>query len=149
MNDYNTNSFAFPKMLDVTRNRVATYEGNRSIVNRTKLLILTNPTELYNSPTFGVGLKRYLWQYNTSNTKAIIHDRIKEQLREHEPYVDADMTSFSDGLVFTGDATAEFDPADYNRLKMTVGLSTIYKDELNVAIDLEKEQIKMFGLQEG
>lgn len=149
MNDYNTNSFAFPKMLDVTRNRVATYEGNRSIVNRTKLLILTNPTELYNSPTFGVGLKRYLWQYNTSNTKAIIQDRIKEQLREHEPYVDADMTSFSDGLVFTGDATAEFDPADYNRLKMTVGLSTIYKDELNVAIDLEKEQIKMFGLQEG
>lgn len=149
MNDYNTNSLAFPKMLDVTRNRVATYEGNRSIVNRTKLLILTNPTELYNSPTFGVGLKRYLWQYNTSNTKAIIQDRIKEQLREHEPYVDADMTSFSDGLVFTGDATAEFDPADYNRLKMTVGLSTIYKDELNVAIDLEKEQIKMFGLQEG
>lgn len=149
MNDYNTNSFAFPKMLDVTRNRVATYEGNRSIVNRTKLLILTNPTELYNSPTFGVGLKRYLWQYNTSNTKAIIQDRIKEQLREHEPYVDADMTSFSDGLVFTGDATAEFDPADYNRLKMTVGLSTIYKDELNVVIDLEKEQIKMFGLQEG
>lgn len=149
MNDYNTNSFAFPKMLDVTRNRVATYEGNRSIVNRTKLLILTNPTELYNSPTFGVGLKRYLWQYNTPNTKAIIQDRIKEQLREHEPYVDADMTSFSDGLVFTGDATAEFDPADYNRLKMTVGLSTIYKDELNVAIDLEKEQIKMFGLQEG
>lgn len=149
MSDYNTNSFAFPKMLDVTRNRVATYEGNRSIVNRTKLLILTNPTELYNSPTFGVGLKRYLWQYNTSNTKAIIQDRIKEQLREHEPYVDADMTSFSDGLVFTGDATAEFDPADYNRLKMTVGLSTIYKDELNVVIDLEKEQIKMFGLQEG
>lgn len=149
MSDYNTNSFAFPKMLDVTRNRVATYEGNRSIVNRTKLLILTNPTELYNSPTFGVGLKRYLWQYNTSNTKAIIQDRIKEQLREHEPYVDADETSFSDGLVFTGDSTSEFDPADYNRLKMTVGLSTIYKDELNVAIDLEKEQIKMFGLQEG
>ena len=143
-----TSSLAWPNMLDVSRNTVAVYDGNRSIVNRTKLLILTEPTELYNSPTFGVGLKRYLWQYNTANTKAIIQDRIKDQLREHEPYVDADKTSFADGLMFTGggDTDAIYERA--NQIKMTVGLQTIYKDELDVVVNIEQEQDKMFGTQE-
>ena len=61
-----------------------------SIVNRSKLLILTEPTELYNNPDFGVGLKRHLFQYNNENQKAIIRDRIVEQLRLHEPCVDPD-----------------------------------------------------------
>lgn len=146
----NTNSLSFPHMFDIARNRVATMEGNISVVNRTRLLILTNPTELYNSPTFGVGLKRYLWQYNTRNTRAIIQDRIKDQLREHEPYVDADQTSFADGLMFTGNGE-ETILDKTQKLKMTVGLQTIFKDKLDVTINLEEEQVKMFGIgiQEG
>lgn len=125
-----TNSIAFPNMLDPARNKVSTLEDNASIVNRTKLLILTNPTELYNSPTFGVGLKRYLWQYNTDNVKAMIQDRIKLQLAEHEPCVDAESTQFSDGLLFTGnnDSTA----ASFNQLNMTVAVQTVYKDTLSI-----------------
>lgn len=142
-----TTSLSFPNMIDVARNCISVKEGNASIVNRSRLLILTDPTEIYNCPTQGVGLKRYLWQYNTKNTKAIIQDKIKSQLREHEPCVDADKTSFVDGLLVTGNGEEENSVLDANRLKFTVGLQTIYKDNLDVAINLEEEQAKMFGYQ--
>ena len=144
----NTSSICWPNMFDVVRNNVSTYEGGRSIVNRTKLLILTNPTELYNSPTFGVGLKRYLWQYNTANTKAIIQSRIKEQLKQHEPYVDAEQTSFVDGLLFTGNGEEDANRIEDNELKMTIGLQTIYKDQLKLSMDLEAEKAKLFNTEE-
>jgi hypothetical protein len=86
--------------------------------------MLTEPTELYNEPTFGVGLKRYLFQYNNENVKAMIKDKIVEQLRLFEPCCDAQATEFSDGLLFTGDT----DTQDFNVLKMSVGLKTIYGD---------------------
>lgn len=130
----NTTSIAWPNLFDVSRNRVNVVEDNVSIVNRTKLLILTEPTELYNSPTFGVGLKRYLWQYNTANTRSIIQDRIRDQLRLFEPCVDPDGTQFSDGLLFTGDINDEISADNYNRLQMTIGLATKYGDVLDVEL---------------
>lgn len=60
-----TNSLSFPNMFDVARNKVGVISDNESIVNRSRLLILTEPTELYHNPDFGVGLKRHLWHYNT------------------------------------------------------------------------------------
>ena len=57
-----TSSWKFPNMIDVTRNRVNIAQDAQSVVNRVKLLMLTNPTELYNELDFGVGMKRYLWQ---------------------------------------------------------------------------------------
>lgn len=131
----NTTSWSFPNMLDPVRNAVNIAEDSNSIVNRTRLLILTEPTELYNSPNQGVGLKRYLWQYNTENTKARIQDRIKEQLRIHEPSVDAEETSFSDGLLFTGSTDPIESTQDFNRLKFTVGVQTIYGDSLDIELD--------------
>ena len=131
----NTTSLAWPYMFDVARNCVSIIDDNTSIVNRSKLLILTEPTELYNNPTFGVGLKRYLWQYNTENTKSLIKDRIRNQLDEHEPCVDAYETSFADGLMFTGSSDMIGDIENYNKLKMTVGLKTIYKDEIDIILN--------------
>lgn len=119
-----TNSLSFPNMIDPVRNRVATKTDNASVVNRTRLLMLTEPTELYNEPIFGVGLKRYLFQYNNENVKAMIKDKIVEQLRLFEPCCDAQATEFTDGLIFTGDT----DTQDFNVLKMSVGLKTIYGD---------------------
>lgn len=142
-----TNSIAWPNMIDVSRNCVSTYTGNKSITNRTKLLILTNPTEVYNEPTQGVGLKRYLWQYNTPNTVAIIQARIKEQLKAHEPYVDAEQTQFADGLAFTGDTLHSGTAIADNELKMTIGLQTIYKDKLDVSIDIESERAKVLNTE--
>lgn len=132
----NTNSIAFPNMFDIARNKVAVIDDNQSIVNRTRLLMLTEPTELYHEPNFGVGLKQYIFHYNTENQKAIVQDRIKEQLRLHEPYVDPDKTQFADGLLFTGNDTQQPNQ-EYNRLKMTVALSCIYGDQLEVKLNDE------------
>jgi len=145
----NTTSISFPTMFDVSRNCVSVKTGRDSIVNRSRLLILTEPTELYNNPTFGVGLKQYLWQYNTANTKAIIQDRIKAQLDEHEPCVEADKTQFADGLLFTGSDAESNAVADLNSLKMTVAMQSIYKDVLNVTIDMSEEQDRLFGRSSG
>lgn len=127
-----TNSLAFPAMFDVIRNRVGVIENNESIVNRTRLLILTEPTELYNNPNFGVGLKRHLWQYNTENEKAVIKDRMISQFELHEPACVADKTQFVDGLLFTGGDDTSI--ADIDRLKMTVAIQTVYGDIENVEI---------------
>lgn len=133
-----TTSWAFPNLIDVTKNTISIAEDDASIVNRDKLLLLTDPTELYNEPTFGVGLRRYLWQYNNDNTKAIIQDRIKSQLQLYEPCVLAEDTEFADGLLFTGDASSD-QIANYNQLKMTVAVKTIYGDDLSVTLNNDEE----------
>ena len=129
-------------MFDVARNRVGVLEDKVSVVNRCRLLMLTEPTELYNNPDFGVGLKRYLWQYNTENTKAMMKDRIVAQLKLHEPSCVPDKTSFADGLLFTGDDDSI--AQEFNKLKMTVGVQTVFGDSVNV--ELDNEQDEMFGL---
>lgn len=131
----NTNSWAFPNMIDVTANKVNLVTDEKSVVNRDRLLMLTEPTELYMNPNFGVGLKRYLWQYNTPNTKAILQDRIKDQLELHEPCVEAQDTKFSD-LMFTEEAN-QFDSQEYNKLKMSVGLVTDFGGTANIYLDDE------------
>lgn len=133
-----TTSWAFPNLIDVTKNTISIAEDDASIVNRDKLLLLTDPTELYNEPNFGVGLRRYLWQYNNDNTKAIIQDRIKAQLGLYEPCVLAQDTEFADGLLFTGDSSTD-QMTNYNQLKMTVAVKTIYGDDLSVTLNNDKE----------
>lgn len=128
-----TNSIKFPNMIDVASNRVGLYTDNESVINRTRLLLLSDPTSLYNNPTFGTGLKRFLFQYNNENTVAMLKDRIIESLREHEPCVNPDETSFADGLLFSEEHAGK--SFDFNHLKMTVGLSTIYHDNVEVELN--------------
>ena len=131
--DFNTSSLGFPNMFEVSRSRLTVYTDSRSLVNRTRLLMLSNPTELYNDPEFGVGLKKYLFQYNTPNVKTRMQEEIKEKLALYEPKVKADETSFADGLLYTGD---EISPTqEYNHLKMTMGLISTYGDKVDVSID--------------
>jgi len=120
----NTTSWAFPKIFDATTNKVNIYEDEKSVVNRCRLLMLTEPTELYMNPRFGVGLKRFLWQYNTTNTRPMIEDRIREQIRVNEPCVDADDIQFSSNTV--EDPNKQFRSQEYNRLDMSVGLKTTF-----------------------
>nr|DAJ50857.1 MAG TPA: baseplate wedge subunit [Caudoviricetes sp.] len=132
-----TTSLSFPTMFDVARNTVSVVEDTKSVVNRTRLLILTEPTELYMNPDFGVGLRRHIWQYNVDNQKAIIKDRIIEQLRKHEPCVKPDETQIADGLLFTGGHDNNDIIQDYNRLKMTVALITVFGDNAEVTLNNE------------
>lgn len=129
----NTTSLAFPNMFNVSQNKVTVLEDSTSVVNRSRLLILTNPTELYNSPNFGVGLHRHMWKYNNDNEKAVVLDRIKDQLRLHEPYVDPDKTDYADGLLFTGGSN-DYSAIKVNEMEMTVSLSTTFSDNVSVRI---------------
>ena len=130
----NTNSWAFPNMFDVARNKVSTMNDNASIANRVKLLILTEPTELYMNPTFGVGLKRHMFKYNTDNEIAIIRDRIVEKLKIWEPCVNADATKVERGLLYTGQ-NRDDSVADQDHLMLTVTLESIYGDTLSIQFD--------------
>lgn len=122
-----TTSWAFPNMFNITNNQISIIEDSASVANRTRLLILSEPAELYNNPDFGVGLKRHLWKYNNDSEKGLVRDRITEQLRLHEPCVYPDKTQYSDGLLFSGNSSSN--PAlDSNTLSLTVALQTVFKD---------------------
>ena len=129
-----TNSIPWPNMINVTQNEVAVITDENSVVNRSKLLILTEPTEIYNEPNQGVGLKRHLFKYNNENEKAIIKDRIVEQLRIHEPQCTADHTQFADGLLFTGTPQSET-AQNYNKLEMTVAIETKFGATVSVSFE--------------
>lgn len=129
-----TNSWAWPNIFNVSQNQVNVVEDNKSIVSRTRLLILSEPTSLFNSPDFGVGLKRHLWQYNTENQKAVIKDRIVAQLKLNEPSVLPEKTQYANGLLFTGSPSDDINQ-DYNQLKMTVAVVTNYNETLEVTVE--------------
>jgi len=126
-----TMSLSFPAMFDVSRNQVGVFHDNDSIVNRTRLLIMSEVTSLYDNPNFGVGLKRHLWKYNTPNERALIGERIRVQLELHEPCVDSEKTQFMPGLITSGNL-GEFPQHEFNQVKMTCGLQTIYNEELEI-----------------
>ena len=134
-----TTSLAFPNMFNITTNQVSVIENTSSVANRTRLLILTEPTELYNNPDFGVGLKRYLWKYNNEATRGMVKDRITEQLRLHEPCVYPERTQYSDGLLFSGDATQNIQ--DPNTMTLTVALQTIFEEEARVILNSDQDSI--------
>lgn len=132
-----TTSLAFPNMFNIAGNQVSVIEDTASVANRTRLLILSEPTELYNNPDFGVGLKRYLWKYNNEATRGMVKDRITAQLRLHEPSVEPDKTKYVDGLLFSGEQTTNADHP--NTLALTVALQTIFKEEAEVKLNSDPE----------
>lgn len=132
----NTTSIAFPDMFNVSQNRVSVLQDSKSVVNRTRLLMLSNPKEMYNDPDFGLGLYRHMWQYNTDNQKGVILNKLKEQLRRYEPFVIPDDTEYADGLLFTG-SSPEYKSAKTNELEMTIMLRTTFSDRVPIRVGEE------------
>ena len=128
-----TTSLSFPNMFNLTSNQVAVSEDIASVTERTRLLILTEPTELYNNPDFGVGLKRHMWKYNSVNERALIKDRIVEQLRLYEPDVYPDRTQFTDELLSSNSTPGEIE--DPNAIKMTVAMQTTFGKEISLTLN--------------
>ena len=127
-------SFSYPNMFDVARSKVNLYTDTQSIINRVRLLILTEPTELYMVPNFGVGLKRYMYTYNNENTIAMIKDRLIEQLRLWEPAVVAEETEVQRGA--QSDASNELAlVSELNHLQLTVSLKTTYSQDISFDVE--------------
>ena len=53
-----------------------------------KMLLLTIPGERIMEPRFGVGLKKYLFEQNTTITQGEIEAKINEQLNIYMPFVE-------------------------------------------------------------
>lgn len=136
----NTTSISFPNMINVSQNKVSVYEDTKSVVNRNRLLFLTEPTELYNEPDFGVGLHKRMWQYNNENQKAIILDKMKDQLRKHEPYCIPENTQYADGLMFTG-GKEDTDATKADELEMTVSICTTFSSRSSIKIGVDNVSI--------
>ena len=130
-----TTSLAFPNMFNISNNSVSVYEDLQSVTNRTRLLLLTSPSELYNSSDFGVGLKNYLWQYNTVNTRAIIEKKIIDQLDLHEPCVVARDTKFSDGLNYSTEPGSAVITNPSTDLDLTVAVYTTFHSTASVDLN--------------
>ncbi len=130
-----TSSISFPNIFNIATNRVAVYEDLQSVTNRTKLLLLSSPTELYNNPDFGVGLKKYLWQYNTANTRAIIEKNIKDQIALYEPCAIPEETIFADGLQYTGNVLGQDTVQNGNELNMTVAITTTFNSKATIDLN--------------
>lgn len=125
-----TTSLAFPNMFNIASNQVGVLEDAASVANRTRLLILSDPTELYNNPNFGVGLSSHLWHYNNDAERGLVKDKIVQQLRLYEPCVYPDKTQFSDSLTFTEATTPE-----HNTMALTVALQTVFKDDVEITLN--------------
>lgn len=132
-------SWSWPNLFDVSRNQVNLYEDTKSITNRVKLLMLTEPTELYMSPNFGVGLKRYLFTYNNDNTIALIRDKLVEQLRLWEPSVIPDDTKVVRGLLSSQPSDLTTVTDKMSKLELTVTLKTIKQQE--ISFDITEDMI--------
>lgn len=130
-----TTSLAFPNMFNIATNQVSVISDTASVANRTRLLILSEPTELYNNPDFGVGLKRHLWKYNNAAERGLVKDRITQQLRLHEPCVYPEKTQYSDGLLFSEDMTQNNAALASNTMSLTVALQTVFKEDVKVELN--------------
>lgn len=128
-------SWSWPNMFDVSRSKINLYLDTRSITNRVKLLLLTDPTELYMNPKFGVGLRKYMFGYNNDNVIALIRDELVEQLRLWEPGVIPEQTQVVRGLKYTRDPSdPESVQEQMNKLNLTVTLVTTYMQTVSFGI---------------
>jgi phage baseplate assembly protein W len=52
-----------------------------------KMLLLTVPGERIMDPSFGVGIKKYLFEFNGAQTYSDISSRIHQQVARYMPYI--------------------------------------------------------------
>jgi|ETNvirnome_2_300_1030623.scaffolds.fasta_scaffold84655_2 phage baseplate assembly protein W len=81
---------------------------NENVKQNLKLLILTCPGERVMMPSFGVGLKRWLFEQNTNQAKGEIQGMIKSQISKHMPFVDLIDVIITDEVTEAGASKTNF-----------------------------------------
>ena len=77
---------AFPPRVGAD-GRIAWSEGESNIRENIEIILRTEERERLNLPTFGGGLRRFLFEPNTVTTRFQIQDRITRALQQWEPRV--------------------------------------------------------------
>lgn len=65
------------------------------ITQNLKMLLLTAPGERMMEPSFGVGLRNYLFENNSTSTYDTIEVKIREQVRFYLPFVEVVAVDFN------------------------------------------------------
>jgi len=80
-----------PKLPLITSNKDGVYSLTKSATEalslNLKMIILTNPGEKLMDQNFGVGLRKFLFEQNTSDVYARISSKIQEQAGRYLPQV--------------------------------------------------------------
>lgn len=78
--------------LPLSKDPVDGYRLNKTykdmIVQNLKMLVLTAPGERIMEPSFGVGLRNYLFLNDTPRIRADISSKIDEQVKKYMPFVE-------------------------------------------------------------
>jgi phage baseplate assembly protein W len=74
--------FAFPPLPDPG---FATVSGADAVAQSLVTLLLTEPGERIGRPTYGVGLKRYLFAPNNVGTRTLIQQSVADAVKAQEP----------------------------------------------------------------
>jgi len=107
--------------------RIAWSEGETNIREAIQIILQTEEKERLRLPSFGGGLKRFLFEPNTVSTRFQIEDRITKALQAWEPRID--ITSVS----------VDPDPKDRQAAVATIQyrlVATNVKDQLSVSVKL-------------
>ncbi len=67
--------------------RLAWSSGEDNVRESVRLILMTEPGERLLRPGFGCGLRGFLFEPNTTTTRALIRDRISRAIGEWEPRV--------------------------------------------------------------
>jgi len=67
--------------------RVAWSEGDANVRQAVEIILKTEERERVNLPTFGGGLRRFLFEPNTVTTRHQIQDRVTRALEQWEPRI--------------------------------------------------------------
>ena len=77
--------------LPLTRDKQDGYALNKTVLDsikqNVKMLVLTSPGERVMDPSFGVGIRRYLFENANGNTYGEIRSGIINQLNKYMPFV--------------------------------------------------------------
>ena len=68
---------------------------NELVTQNLKNLILTAPGERMMDPTFGVGIRNFLFEQNIAETHGLIAARIKNQVNKYMPFLKVETVIFS------------------------------------------------------
>tara|TARA_A200000113_G_scaffold224516_1_gene242597 strand:- start:1321 stop:1701 length:381 start_codon:yes stop_codon:yes gene_type:complete len=78
--------------LPLSKNPVDGYSLNKTykemIIQNLKMLVLTAPGERIMEPSFGVGLRNYLFLNDDPKIRADISSKIDEQVKKYMPFVE-------------------------------------------------------------
>jgi phage baseplate assembly protein W len=61
-----------------------------------KMLLLTNPGERIMDSNFGVGLRKFVFEQDTNDTRSSIRGKIIQQVKSYLPYIQLDEINMSE-----------------------------------------------------